>query len=222
MKNPYEVLGITIVEGELKNIPHSHIQRVYRLLRSQWHPDRNSAPEAPARMAEIQVAYDVLSDTVKRAEYDATGTVKADSRDNDALQFIRGKMLELVNADGFNPVVVDLVGDVAKLLQHERLRAVQFLADVERKSVTLDTTANRMKSKRGDNFMAAMLQQELTKTGKMREATESAIRVLDRALEIVNDHEFDFTRTLRFNRMPETTLLDVQWALTKPFGHPPT
>jgi DnaJ-class molecular chaperone len=48
----------------------SDIKRAFRQKASQFHPDRNSDPDAPARFREVQEAYDVLSDSDKRKAYD--------------------------------------------------------------------------------------------------------------------------------------------------------
>jgi DnaJ-class molecular chaperone len=46
------------------------IKRAFRQKASQFHPDRNTAEDAPARFREVQEAYDVLSDDNKRKAYD--------------------------------------------------------------------------------------------------------------------------------------------------------
>ena len=46
------------------------IKRAFRQKASQFHPDRNSDPDAPARFREVQEAYNVLSDDDKRKAYD--------------------------------------------------------------------------------------------------------------------------------------------------------
>ena len=46
------------------------IKRAFRQKASQFHPDRNTAEDAPARFREVQEAYDVLSDETKRKAYD--------------------------------------------------------------------------------------------------------------------------------------------------------
>jgi curved DNA-binding protein CbpA len=48
----------------------SDIKKAFRQKASQFHPDRNSDPDAPARFREVQEAYDVLSDDDKRKSYD--------------------------------------------------------------------------------------------------------------------------------------------------------
>lgn len=46
------------------------IKKAFRQKAALYHPDRNSAPDAPARFRSVQEAYDVLSDDVKRQAYD--------------------------------------------------------------------------------------------------------------------------------------------------------
>ncbi|WP_211453168.1 DnaJ domain-containing protein [Collimonas antrihumi] len=64
MKDYYAVLGID------SDATASALKNAYRKKASEFHPDRNTAPDAPARFRDIQEAYDLLSDAVKRQEYD--------------------------------------------------------------------------------------------------------------------------------------------------------
>lgn len=60
----YEVLMVhPRADGEV-------IATVYRHLAKRYHPDLDPAPEAQARMAEINEAYEILKDPDKRARYD--------------------------------------------------------------------------------------------------------------------------------------------------------
>jgi molecular chaperone DnaJ len=64
----YEVLGVpqTADEGEIK--------KAYRRLAMKYHPDRNQGDaEAEERFKQVQAAYEVLSDSQKRAAYDRFG-----------------------------------------------------------------------------------------------------------------------------------------------------
>jgi molecular chaperone DnaJ len=64
-KDYYAALGVT------KDADADAIKKAYRRLARQHHPDANkNDPDAEERFKEISEAYDVLSDTTKRSEYD--------------------------------------------------------------------------------------------------------------------------------------------------------
>jgi len=64
-QTPYELLGVK------PDASADEIRKAYRKLAKQFHPDINPGkPEAEARFKEISAAYDLLSDSDKRARYD--------------------------------------------------------------------------------------------------------------------------------------------------------
>jgi curved DNA-binding protein CbpA len=67
MKDYYQILEITPEASE------DEIRKSYRRLAMQYHPDRNpDKPDAEENFKEIAEAYGVLTDSVKRRQYDAT------------------------------------------------------------------------------------------------------------------------------------------------------
>jgi curved DNA-binding protein len=63
----YQILGVP------RDASQQDIQRAYRKLARQYHPDVNSDPVAAERFKDISEAYDVLSDPETRSRYDAFG-----------------------------------------------------------------------------------------------------------------------------------------------------
>ena len=64
----YEVLGVS------REASPDEIKKAFRRLARQFHPDVNGGdPEAERRFKEINLAYETLSDPVKRRHYDAYG-----------------------------------------------------------------------------------------------------------------------------------------------------
>ena len=47
------------------------VKKAFRQKAALYHPDRNTAPEAPARFRAVQAAYEVLSDDANRLAYAA-------------------------------------------------------------------------------------------------------------------------------------------------------
>jgi len=64
MQDHYAVLEIG------RDASAEDVQRAYRALALRYHPDRNAAPDAAARMAAINEAYEVLRDRGRRRSYD--------------------------------------------------------------------------------------------------------------------------------------------------------
>src|SRR5438132_288197 len=67
-RDPYEVLSVQ------RSASDDEIKKAYRKLARQYHPDRNPGDkQAESQFKEVQDAYDLLSDKVKRAQFDRFG-----------------------------------------------------------------------------------------------------------------------------------------------------
>ena len=97
----YEVLGIE------KNATETEIKKAYRKLSMKYHPDKNKDHDATDKFKEIQEAYDVLSDTTKRSQYDQYG-----HQDFNAGGFGQGGYggFEDMNFSGFGDIFDNIFG----------------------------------------------------------------------------------------------------------------
>ncbi len=64
MPDPYETLQVS------RHAEIEVIAAAYRTLARKYHPDKNDAHAGTNRMQEINAAYEILKDSVKRKEYD--------------------------------------------------------------------------------------------------------------------------------------------------------
>ena len=64
LPNYYAVLGVQ------KNADQDEIKSQFRLLAKKWHPDKKHDDDAEEKMAQINMAYEVLSDNKRRKMYD--------------------------------------------------------------------------------------------------------------------------------------------------------
>lgn len=68
--DPYKVLGVE------KDASQRQIQKAFHKLSLQYHPDKNKNKGAQEKFAEINNAYDILSDEEKRKKYDMYGDAR--------------------------------------------------------------------------------------------------------------------------------------------------
>ncbi|KAK5657730.1 hypothetical protein OQA88_2803 [Cercophora sp. LCS_1] len=71
-KDPYGTLGVS------KSASASDIKKAYYGLAKKFHPDTNKDPTAKDKFAEIQTAYEILSDPKKREQFDQFGAAGFD------------------------------------------------------------------------------------------------------------------------------------------------
>lgn len=72
MKDPYQALGVS------KSASSSDIKKAYYGLAKKYHPDTNKDPKAKDQFADIQSAYEILSDPKKKEQYDTFGAAGFD------------------------------------------------------------------------------------------------------------------------------------------------
>ncbi len=110
----YEVLGVS------RDATESELKTAYRKLAHKYHPDKNPGDkEAEEKFKEASVAYGVLSDTEKRAQYDRFGHAGMGNMGDD---FAGGVNIQ----DIFGDIFGDFFGGGQKRSSHSRGSDLRF------------------------------------------------------------------------------------------------
>ena len=169
------------------NCSQEDIKRQYRTLAHQHHPDRGGDAE---RFKRISIAYEVLSDTVRRAEYDRTGQF-------DQTQNIRGSAIERLG-NMINHYVPDLNADAEDLIGKMRMdihQALNQLANNVEHARRQLNNAHRTHKKlwvksSGENFLKGFVENLIARREKEIIDLERQRSTLTLMLEILDDYHF--------------------------------
>jgi len=169
------------------NCSQEDIKRQYRTLAHQHHPDRGGDAE---RFKRISIAYEVLSDTIRRAEYDRTGQF-------DQTRNIRGSAIERLG-NMINHYVPDLNADAEDLIVKMRMdihQALNQLANNVEHARRQLNNAQRTHKKlwvktSGENFLKGFVENLIARREKEIIDLEQQRSTLTLMLEILDDYHF--------------------------------
>ncbi len=113
----YEVMGVG------RDATDEDIKKAYRKLAFQYHPDRNQDQDTCEKFKEINEAYEVLSDTDKRASYDRFGRAGTNGA------FARG--FEGFDMGGFGDIFEAFFGGTATGTRRAAQRGADLRYDVD-------------------------------------------------------------------------------------------
>lgn len=94
-KDYYQILGVS------KDADDATLKKAYRKLARELHPDQNKSADAEEKFKAVSEAYDVLSDSKKRAEYDQIRTYGAQGMGGQGQNF-NFDLGDLFGGSGFN------------------------------------------------------------------------------------------------------------------------
>lgn len=93
INNPYETLGVK------KDASKEEIKKAYRNLCKEHHPDKGGDTK---EFHKIELAYSILSDDNKRADFDKYGEIRDQSREKEIYECFMMLFKEGVKADEFD------------------------------------------------------------------------------------------------------------------------
>ena len=190
----YQTLGVE------RTATPEEIKKAYKRMVKKHHPDRAASDEERVArnksMVAINRAYEALIDPKKRAWYDAHGEeAPRDTIEAQALQVIFQILLQFINS---GPESFDFLQPLRVQLQENKRTIQAGKAKLERemrKTEKQRKCVRRKAAKDGkpaENLLDRLFQQKIDQCTKQIAAIPEALKIADKAIEILKDYETVF------------------------------
>jgi len=189
--NPYTELDVP-VDASLETI-----KQRYRTLAQMHHPDKGGDEELFKR---IKLAYEILSDPIRRKQYDITGETTTTNAKDEAVQNLVQILLHVV--PNFNVDQDDLI-HIAEMETRTMLDLVnKDIGVTERYVLNLEKVLSKLRIKtEGENILSSFIINQVQQKKQELVTFQHRVQVCNLMLEILKDYEYGL-RNLIFEPPP--------------------
>ena len=189
--NPYTELDVS-TDASLETI-----KQQYRTLAQMHHPDKGGDEDIFKR---IKLAYEILSDPIRRKQYDITGETATSNVKNEAVEKIVQILLHVVpsfNADQDNLILI------VEMETRTILESVfKDISVTEKHIVNLEKVSEKIRIKTEDeNLLNGLVVNQIRQKRQELVTFQHRVRVCNFMLEILKDYEYGL-RNLIFETPP--------------------
>ncbi len=191
--NPYTELDVP-VDASLETI-----KQRYRTLAQRYHPDKGGDEELFKR---IKLAYEILSDPVRRKQYDITGETTTTNAKDEAVANLVQILLHVV--PNLNVDQDDLI-HIAEMETRTMLDLVnKDIGVTERYILNLEKVASKLRIKtEGENILSSFIVNQIKQRKQELESFQRRIQVCNLMLEILKDYEYGLRNLIFEPPVPE-------------------
>ena len=178
--NPYTELDVP-VDASLETI-----RQRYRTLAQMYHPDKGGDEEI---FKSIKLAYEILSDPVRRKQYDITGETTTSNAKDEAIANIVQILLHIV--PNFDVDQEDLI-KIAEMETRTMLELVfKDIGVTERYIVNLEKVSKKLRIKtEGENLLNSFVLNQIQQRRQELITFQHRVQVCNLMLEILKDYEY--------------------------------
>ena len=178
--NPYTELDVP-VDASLETI-----KQRYRTLAQMHHPDKGGDEEL---FKLIKLAYEILSDPVRRKQYDITGETTTTNAKDEAIANIVQILLHVVPS--FNVDKDDLI-QIAEIETRTMLDLIyKDISVTERYIANLEKVSSKLRIKTsGENILNTFIVHQIQQRKQELENFKRRVQVCELMLEILKDYEY--------------------------------
>ena len=186
MKTLYDILGVD------KKASQDEIKREYRKLAFKHHPDN---PENDGDFSNITNAYSILSNKIKRLDYDADPTLAV----LDHSTIVRQRAIEIVSSayltiiDTFLDKIfeIPIIEQMSLNIEKRLLSVKENIAMHEKTIKKLKRVKKRIHSTSDMNLLFNITHDRITEIECSIVKNRTDIEVLEESLKILKDYSFD-------------------------------
>jgi len=187
----YAVLGIE------RTATTADVRKAYRRMAKKAHPDAGGSDK---QFALIRLAHDVLTDPARRQKYDETGNIELKPVDNalgEALQQVKIALDHVITVclqRRMEPETVDVIADATRYLRDKIAEGEQANAKTKHEMDKGRKFVKRFKGKKKKpNLITPLFEQQFAQGDQIIANNNRSIASMKRAIEILKDHEFDWS-----------------------------
>jgi curved DNA-binding protein CbpA len=191
--NPYTELDVP-VDASLETI-----KQRYRTLAQMHHPDKGGDEEVFKR---IKLAYEILSDPVRRKQYDITGETTTTNAKDEAVANLVQILLHVV--PNFNVDQDDLI-HIAEMETRTMLNLVnKDIGVTERYINNLEKVLSKLRIKtEGENILSIFIINQVQQKKQELVTFQRRVQVCNLMLEILKDYEYGLRNLIFEPPVPE-------------------
>jgi curved DNA-binding protein CbpA len=200
--DPYDILGVE------RDADEAQLKAAYRRLAKVAHPDSGGDSEA---FANLQKAYGLLLDPVRRKVYDDTGydVEFADAAELQALVMIEKLVTDAV-LDERAPGSFDPVAVMQDSLSEELRKARFSKSELERHASRIGLHLERLEKQSGRDVLAHMFRARIEAISKAVAETEAKIKATERAADMLSGYVYDIDPP----PLPDAAVTSIEWPET--------
>ena len=180
MKNLYEVLGVS------EDADDSEIKKAYRKKAQEHHPDKGGDTEV---FQEINKAYDILSDAIKRDHYNQTGQEHQDIANNQIIEALFSIVLNLIQHS--NVENTDIIATAKMVLNQQQGSHNARKRQLEAEETKIKNAANRISIVNGkENFLQSALLNQANMVKQAIAQADHMIQLGERIIVMLSDYQY--------------------------------
>jgi curved DNA-binding protein CbpA len=187
MIDPYQTLGIR------RNASKKTVKSVFHRKVKTAHPDCGGSAE---RLQEVKLAYEILNDEARRAQYDRTGSYEEKKPDNQraVIMGILAPVLDHVINEalgtGRQPEKLDLVRRMRETIETARRQGAGAVARLRQEHANLSKLLGRFSTDGEENLLEGHLRSRIAQVEESVRGSEAELAKVDTALAFLAQYKF--------------------------------